>query len=91
MDWRPPRRFDMVRTGLEYVPRPERGAFLDHLWACAVAPGGRQVVGVCSEEWDRDDLADEVRGLGHRIAGRVTAPHRHPVLAYKALWLGHAT
>jgi SAM-dependent methyltransferase len=44
-DWVPPRRFDFVRTGLEYVP-PGRGpALVARLLRDVVAPGGRLIVG----------------------------------------------
>lgn len=85
--WRPPRRFDVVRTGLEYVPPDQAGRYLRHLVEHAIAPGGRLIVGVYNEERDRTTVEDEVRSHGYPIAGRTSRPHRHPALAYKALWL----
>lgn len=86
MGWQPPRRFDVVRTGLEYVPPDRRAAYLSHLIRHVVAPGGRLVIGVYNEGRD-GDVASEVRSYGHHIAGRTSRPHRHPRLAYKAFWI----
>ena len=87
MGWEPPMRFDVVRTGMDYVPPDHRAAYLDHLVARVIQPGGRLVVGVYNEERELDTLAHEVRGFGHRIAGRASRPHRHPGVAYKAFWI----
>lgn len=88
MDWQPPRRFDIVRTGLEYVPAAARPAYLTHLLTEVVAPGGRLIVGVFNEETDEDTLEREVASFGpFTVTGRTTAPHRHPALSYKAFWL----
>jgi hypothetical protein len=47
--WLPPRRFDFVRTGLDYAP-PGRGRELvEHLLEKVVAPGERLIVGVFNE------------------------------------------
>ena len=43
-DWRPPRRFDFVRTEAVYVPRNLQRAFLTRLLADVVAPGGYLLV-----------------------------------------------
>jgi len=85
--WRPPRRFDVVRTGLEYVPASQAGAYLHHLVDHTVAPGGRLIIGVYNEERDRTSIEDRVRALGYPVAGRTSRPHRHPAIAYKACWL----
>jgi 2-polyprenyl-3-methyl-5-hydroxy-6-metoxy-1,4-benzoquinol methylase len=86
-DWRPPRRFDVVRTGLEYVPAARAAAYLAHLFDHVVAPGGRLVIGVYNEERDLTTLEDRVRGYGYDVTGTTSRPHRHPALSYKALWI----
>jgi len=63
------RRFDHVRTGLEYVP-PRRAAdlvahLLDHL------VGRRLIVGVYNEEAARPTREAEVTAAGYRVAGRL--------------------
>jgi hypothetical protein len=42
--WTPPRRWDVVRTELVYVPEPERARFVQRLLDDVVAPGGRLLV-----------------------------------------------
>ncbi|MCX4799498.1 MULTISPECIES: class I SAM-dependent methyltransferase [unclassified Streptomyces] len=87
MDWTPSRTFAIVRTGLDYVPPTLRGTYVRHLLHAVVAPGGRLIVGVFNEERDQDRLEGDVASMGYRVAGHVTAPHRHPGLLYKAFWV----
>ncbi|MEY9846184.1 SAM-dependent methyltransferase [Streptacidiphilus sp. BW17] len=84
MGWEPSRTFAIVRTGLDYVPPQLRGAYVEHLLTRVVAPGGRLIIGVFNEERDQHLLEREITEMGHRVGGRVTAPHRHPALLYKA-------
>jgi SAM-dependent methyltransferase len=44
LTWRPPRRFDYVRTELVYVPAERRRALVGHLLDAVVAPGGRLIL-----------------------------------------------
>ena len=44
MSWEPPRRFDLVRTELEYVPRHRRRDMAERLLGVYLAPGGRLVL-----------------------------------------------
>ncbi|MBA3798107.1 MAG: hypothetical protein H0X18_03160 [Geodermatophilaceae bacterium] len=90
LDWQPPRQFDVVRTGLDYVPPPRRADLVAHLLEHVVATGGRLVVGVFNEESGRDILEREVRSWGYQIAGRASRAHRHPALSYKAFWIDAA-
>ena len=87
MTWVPPRRFDVVRTGLDYVPPRRRADFVERLLAEVVAPGGRLVVGVFNEEKDRDTVADALRSWGYAVAGSTSRAHRDPRLRYKAVWV----
>jgi hypothetical protein len=93
--WRPPRRFDFVRAGVEYVPRPRRGAFLTHLLEHAVAPGGRLLVGPSSEERDATrtgpSLEDAVRAAGLRVGGRIERIHpRDDRVVRRLVWVDAA-
>jgi SAM-dependent methyltransferase len=81
--WAPPRRFDLVRTGLDYVPRPRRQAYVEHLLAFC----DRLVVGVFNEERERRALEETVAGWGFAITGRAEREHPHPRLAYRAFWI----
>lgn len=86
--WEPPRRFDVVRTSLEYVPPPRRKELVELLLADAVAPHGRLVIGKFNEETDRRSVESLVRSWGFRISGRAERPHRtEPRLAYRGVWI----
>ena len=86
-DFEPAQRFTYVRTGLDYVPVRRRRAYVEHLLARVVAPGGRLIVGAYNEESAGADLAETVETWGLSVAGRTMREHRHPALAYKAFWL----
>jgi SAM-dependent methyltransferase len=86
-DWIPPRRFDFVRTGLDYAPPTRRRELLEHLLDNVVAPGGRLIVGVFNEEKDARRTEERVSSWGHEIAGRVDAEHRDPRVVYRVFWL----
>ena len=67
MTWEPPRRFDFVRTGLEYVPPPRRAHLVARLVERFLEPGGRLLVGTDNNE---DVAADHVvRAAGFRVSG----------------------
>ena len=83
LDWQPPRRFDVVRTGLDYVPAPRRQALVEHLLSYA----DRLVIGVFNEERDLRAQEELVAAWGFEIAGRREREHTHPRLAYKAFWI----
>jgi SAM-dependent methyltransferase len=81
--WEPPRRFDVVRTGLDYVPPPNRRRLVEHLLSYA----SRVVIGVFNEERNDRRLEREVAGWGLEIAGRVDRRHPHPQLDYRIFWI----
>ena len=87
MTWEPPRRFDVVRTGLDYVPPRRRREFVERLLRELVRPGGRLVVGVFNEEKDRETVADTLRSWGIDPSGATSRAHRDPRLRYKAVWV----
>ena len=82
-EWGPPRRFDVVRTGLDYVPPDRRRALVEHLLGYC----DRVVIGVHNEERDSRTHEAEVASWGFAIAGRAERPHPHPRLAYRAFWI----
>lgn len=84
--WVPPQRFDVVRSGLDYVPPPRRPAFLAHLLSYC----DRLVVGVFNEEREERSLEREVTGWGFAVRGRTERRHPHPRLAYRAFWIDAA-
>jgi SAM-dependent methyltransferase len=83
LDWTPPRRFEVVRTCLDYVPEPRRRELVEHLLGYC----DRLVVGVHNEERDSPGREGEVAGWGFEIAGRSERPHPHPLLAYRIFWI----
>jgi hypothetical protein len=82
-EWEPPRRFDAIRTGLDYVPPPRRRALVGHLLGFT----DRLIIGVHNEERAERVLEAEVASWGFAIAGRNERPHPHPQLAYRAFWI----
>jgi SAM-dependent methyltransferase len=92
ISWQPPFRFDFVRTGLEYVPVLRQRDLVDRLLREVVAPDGRLIIGLYSEERDetRAEPSEEERvaAWGFPIAGRTERPHyRDPRLVYRAFWI----
>lgn len=88
IDWQPPRRFDWVRTGLEYVPRRRQRDLVQHLLTEAVSPGGRLIIGTHNEEKEARSAEEQVASWGFRIAGRLERPHyRDDRLVYRVLWI----
>ena len=89
LDWMPHRRFDFVRTGLEYVPAPLRPQLLAHLLEDVVAPGGRLIVGAHSEPaGSPPDLQSEVSDWGFTVAGAAEIPHTKDYrVVRRAFWL----
>lgn len=72
--WSPKRRYDFVRTNLEYVPTADWGDFVHRQYA-AVAPGGRLIV--CHYRNTEDPYVD-IMGVAERCeysaAGHAEAP-----------------
>jgi SAM-dependent methyltransferase len=85
--WRPPRRFDVVRTGLEYVPYDRQPAYVAHLLDHVVAPGGRLVVGKNNERAADPSWAERLGEWGFPVAGELRVPHDHPGLVRTVVWL----
>jgi hypothetical protein len=81
--WEPPRRFDVVRTGLDYVPRPRRRAYLERLLGFC----DRLVVGVHNEERGTPGHEEEVASWGFAVAGRSVRDHPDARLVYTAFWV----
>lgn len=92
VSWRPPLRFDFVRTGLEYVPVHRQRDLIEHLLNEVVAPDGRLIIGTYNEE--RDDLRagpsrqEMIAGWGLRVAGRSERRHwLHEHVMYRVVWI----
>ena len=87
MTWQPPIRFDVVRTGLEYVPARRRRDLVARLLHDVVGERGRLIIGVYSEEVDRRTTERELAAWGFAIAGRTERMHNDPRLVYRAVWI----
>jgi SAM-dependent methyltransferase len=89
-EWHPPMRFDMVRTGLEYVPQSDREAFVRHLFDRVVAPGGRLIIGKNNEDRGESKIADSLRSWGWSRVHEVRRPHAHPRVEMTVVWVDEA-
>ncbi|MGW2629515.1 class I SAM-dependent methyltransferase [Streptomyces chattanoogensis] len=87
LTWVPPRRFDVVRVGLEYVPERRRADLVRHLLGAAVAPGGRLVIGPYTEETWAAATEDALAEWGFTVAGRASAGHRDPRVVRRIVWV----
>lgn len=88
LHWTAPRRFDIARTGLEYVPAPRRRALLDHLLTLA----DRVIVGKFNEEIETRVTEQTLLGWGFIVERSVERPHRNdPRVVYRALRIAPPT
>jgi SAM-dependent methyltransferase len=92
IDWRPPMRFDFVRTGLEYVPHRRRQELLGRLLDEVVAPGGRLIIGVFNEyrdlPQDEPTVEETVASWSFVVSGRAERPHFvDERRAYRTFWI----
>jgi hypothetical protein len=82
LTWEAPRRFDVVRTGLEYVPQRRRPELVKHLLGMTDV----LIVGKFNEEIPDRKLERDLRGWGFEIARTVERPHRNdPRVWYRAI------
>jgi SAM-dependent methyltransferase len=94
LTWRPPRRFDFVRTELVYVPAERRRTLVHHLLDDVVAPAGRLIL--CGYGSPRSRLpTDPVRatvrsfGLEPELEREIEAPEGGgPILELAVLRAG---
>lgn len=72
-DWNPPRRFDYVRTNLDYVLEADRGEFIEQQRSW-VGPGGRLIVCHYRDAGaDPVDSAAFLTAIGYQVAGAAYA------------------
>jgi RimJ/RimL family protein N-acetyltransferase len=88
LGWEPPRRYDFVRTGLEYVPLPRRRPLVAWLLEAVVTPGGRLIVGKYNEEVAARAVEHDLKRWGFAVAGLAERTHRSERrLAYRCAWI----
>ena len=83
LTWNPPRRFEFVRTGLDYVPQPRRRDLVAHL----LGFGDRLIIGSFNEEIEERALERDVESWGFEIAGRSERAHRDPRIVRRVFWI----
>jgi SAM-dependent methyltransferase len=77
LSWIPPRRFDFVRTGVDYVPPRRRRDLIERLLRDVVAPRGRLIIGVYTDgDPRRSSLREAIEDSGFVVAGSVERAHR---------------
>ena len=83
----PQRRFDLVHTGLDYVPPARRRELIEHLFRHYLAPGGRVVL---RPERVRDGAPDPkttIEALGFRIGGSLERRHPSTGAVRRSVWI----
>lgn len=75
LTWPPPRRFDFVRTNLDYAPPRRRRDLVDRLLTDVVAERGRLIVGVYVDE-SEVGLHEALERCGYTVSGSAARPHR---------------
>ena len=83
MTWSPPRRFDVVHTGLDYVPPARRRELVERILGAFLVPGGRLVL----RAERLTDPADELRALGFTPGGTTEAVHPRSGEVRRTAWL----
>ena len=83
MTWSPPRRFDVVHTGLDYVPAARRRDLVERILGLFLVPGGRLVLRAERVV----DPADELRAIGLTPAGTIAAVHPRSGILRRTAWL----
>lgn len=87
--WESPRRFDFVRTELEYVPHARQADLVERLLHKMVAPGGRLVV--CAYRprgaGDAAPITSLLESWGFAVSGEATATDNNGGVATRVVWL----
>ena len=88
LTWQPPRRFDFVRTSLEYVPPRRKHELVRRFLDEFLVEGGRLIIGTYPGESDGPDSQEqEISDWGLTVAGHTSRPHRDDPIVYRALWI----
>jgi trans-aconitate methyltransferase len=82
MTWNPPRRFDVVHTGLDYVPPSRRRDLVERILGLFLVSGGRLVL---RAERSRDP-GDELRAMGF-VCHAIEAVHPVTGVVRRTSWV----
>jgi len=83
----PTRRYDLVATGLDYVPPARRRAAIERLFREFLAPGGRVVLRPERVQRGEPDLAAQAAALGLPVGGVLTREHPTSGALRRTVWL----
>jgi methyltransferase family protein len=87
LDWTPPRRFDVVNFGVEYVPPPRRRELIEHLLNDVLVPGGRLVLRPERLDPNEPSPAERFAAIGFDAAGTSEAVHPRNAQVRRTAWL----
>jgi 2-polyprenyl-3-methyl-5-hydroxy-6-metoxy-1,4-benzoquinol methylase len=90
LDWKPPRRFDLVHTGIDYVPFDRQRDFVERLLRDVVKPGGSLVLRAERVTTDAPDLVAQIRALGLEARGVIERVHPTSGLLRRTVWLSNS-
>jgi 2-polyprenyl-3-methyl-5-hydroxy-6-metoxy-1,4-benzoquinol methylase len=90
IDWCPPQRFDLIHTGLDYVPAFQQRDLLVRLCRDVVSPGGRIVLRAERVRSGSDDTRAQVEALGVSIGGVLERRHPHTGELRRSVWIDAA-
>jgi hypothetical protein len=91
MDWCPPRRFDFVRTELEYAPPELRREMVERLLLEYLVAGGRLIVCSYGSSHRAAPEAEPVGGIlrdwGYAVAGEADGVDTNGVVFTRVAWV----
>jgi hypothetical protein len=85
--WAPPRRFDLVHTGIDNVPPDRQRDLLLRLVCEFVVPGGRVVLRADRVHPGEPDVVVQVRALGLDVGGVLERVHPQSGALRRTVWL----
>jgi hypothetical protein len=85
--WTPPRRFDLVHTGMDNVPPDRQRDLLLRLLGEFVVPGGRVVLRADRVHPGEPDVVAQVRALGFDVGGVLERVHPQSGALRRTAWL----
>lgn len=86
MKWDPPRRFDVVHTALDYMPRGRQREHIDRVLRDFLLPGGRVVLRA-NRMPKGPDPADEFVSIGLHPDGVIEAVHPKTGEVRRTAWI----
>ena len=88
VQWESPRRFDFVRTELEYVPQRRRRDMVERLLNGYLVPAGRLIF--CSYRGphlpEPEPLTETLRGWGYVVAGEAEGVDTDGCVITRVAW-----